>query len=76
MGDLVINRIFQYGEETQPRDFGVLLRPENIEPQLTKIRRDRELWAKNNPDTVQQLVKDLQPNPNCNFCEGVENFLK
>ena len=75
VGDVVINRIFQYREETQPRDFGVLLTPDNVEAQLAKIRSDRELWAKNNPDTV-QLVKNLEPNPNCEFCNGVENFLK
>ncbi|MFB2895264.1 hypothetical protein ACE1CI_20350 [Aerosakkonemataceae cyanobacterium BLCC-F50] len=60
VGDLVLNRIFRYNEESVPADFGVLLTPENIESHLAKIRSDREIWAKNNPDVV-QFVENLKP---------------
>ncbi|MCL1464463.1 hypothetical protein [Argonema galeatum] len=60
VGDLVLNRIFNYNEESVPADFGVLLTPENIESHLAKIRDDREIWAKNNPDVV-QFVLNLKP---------------
>ena len=56
VGDLILNRIFDYQTETVPDDFGVLLTPDNIEAHLEKIRRDRELWVKNNPEAVQLLL--------------------
>ncbi len=59
VGDLVINRIFPYHEETVARDFGVVITTGNIESQLAKIRRDREVWAKNHPDEV-KLVEDVK----------------
>lgn len=60
VGDLLLNRIFQYREETVPADFGVKIAPENIESHLEKIRSDREAWAKDNPDEVKwvQRVKE------------------
>jgi len=61
VGDLVLNRMFHYHEETVPRDFGVLLTPNNIESHLAKIRSDREVWAKNHPDEV-KLVEDIKRN--------------
>ncbi|MFB2922224.1 hypothetical protein [Aerosakkonema funiforme] len=60
VGDLVLNRIFQYNEESVPADFGVLLTPENIESHVAKIVSDREIWAKDNPDVV-QFVENLKP---------------
>lgn len=59
VGNLVLNRIFHYQEETVPTDFGVLLTPANIEACLKKIRDQRGLWAKDNTDVV-QLVEDLK----------------
>lgn len=60
VGDLVLNRMFHYQEESVPADFGVLLTPANVESHLEKIRADREAWAKNHPDVV-QFVEDLKP---------------
>lgn len=57
--DLIINRIFQYEEERVPADFGVFTTATNIESNLEKIRADREVWAKNNPDVV-KLVQDIK----------------
>ena len=59
VGDLILNRIFHYHEETVPADFGVLLTSANIESHLEKIRADREVWAKNHLDVV-QFVEDLK----------------
>lgn len=60
VGDLVINRLFDYQNETVAKDFGVLITESNIESHLQKIRFQREVWANNNPDVV-ELVKDLKP---------------
>lgn len=60
VGDLVLDRIFDYQEEKVPADFGVLLTQENIESHLAEINAQREVWASNNPDVV-ELVKSLQP---------------
>jgi len=60
VGDLVLNRILHYNEESVPADFGVLLTPENIESHLDNIRSDREIWAKNNPVVV-EFVLNLKP---------------
>lgn len=59
VGDLVLNRMFSYREETVPADFGVLITPDNIESHLDKIHADREAWAKKNPEVV-KLVQDLK----------------
>ena len=59
VGDLILNRMFHYHEETVPDDFGILLTAGNSESHLAKIRRDREVWAKKNPDVV-KLVQDLK----------------
>lgn len=58
VGNLVLNRIFNYHDEVVPEDFGVPIAPENIESHLKKIRADREAWAKNNQTTI-RLVQDL-----------------
>jgi hypothetical protein len=59
VGDLILNRIFNYQVETVPDDFGVLLTPDNIEAHLEKIRRDREIWVKNNPEAI-ELLDDIK----------------
>ncbi len=59
VGNLVLNRILSYQEEKVPDDFGILINPENIESHLEKIRQDREVWAKNNPDEV-KLVEEIK----------------
>ncbi|MCT7988535.1 hypothetical protein [Laspinema olomoucense] len=60
LGDLVLNRILDYRPETVPSDFGILLTPTNLETHLEQIRRDRELWAQENPKWV-EFVEALKP---------------
>lgn len=64
IGNLILDRLFEDRSENLPEDFGVLMTPENIDSHLAKIRRDREIWAKNRPEEV-KLVKNLkrQANP-------------
>jgi hypothetical protein len=59
IGNLILNRIFDYQIERVPEDFGLLITTQNIEKHLAKIRSDRETWVKNNVDEV-QLVKKIQ----------------
>ncbi|NEP77510.1 MAG: hypothetical protein F6K39_04595 [Okeania sp. SIO3B3] len=68
VGNLVLDRILSYKEEDIPGDFGVLINPENIESHLTKIRQDREIWAKNNPDEV-KLVKEIKQKYDASLAE-------
>lgn len=58
VGDLILNRLFDYQNKTIPVDFGVLLTRSNIEAQLAGIRADHETWANENPDAI-KFVKDL-----------------
>ncbi len=60
IGDLILNRVFEDREETVPDDFGVLISADNIESHIKQIQRDRDRWAKNNPETV-QFVREIQP---------------
>ncbi|MCT7982832.1 hypothetical protein NG796_05945 [Laspinema sp. A4] len=60
LGDLVLNRILDYQPETVPSDFGLLLTLTNLETHLEQIRRDREVWAKENPKWV-EFVEALKP---------------
>ncbi|MBO0349489.1 hypothetical protein J0895_10285 [Phormidium pseudopriestleyi FRX01] len=53
IGDLVLNRIWQYNEDIVPKDFGVLLTPETVENHLKQIRENRKIWANNHPDVVE-----------------------
>ncbi|MDY7003051.1 MAG: hypothetical protein SWX82_03510 [Cyanobacteriota bacterium] len=68
VGNLVLGRILSYKEEDIPGDFGVLINPENIESHLTKIRQDREIWAKSNPDEV-KLVKEIKQKYDASLAE-------
>lgn len=60
VGNLVLNRILDYHEENIPADFGVRITSDNIEFHLAKIRADRRVWAKANPDVV-KVVQKLKP---------------
>ncbi|NER34458.1 MAG: hypothetical protein F6J93_10605 [Oscillatoria sp. SIO1A7] len=60
VGDLLLNRIFQYREESVPGDFGVKIDTDNIESHLEKIRSDREVWSLNNPDEVKWVQRVKQ----------------
>ena len=58
IGNLILNRIFDYQTSEVPDDFGVLLTPDNMEEHLDNIRQERQKWLKNNPEEV-DLVKKL-----------------
>lgn len=57
IGDLVLNRMLNYEVDNVPGDFGTLVTENNIEPQLAKIRAERERWAKQNPDMVKLVER-------------------
>jgi glutathione peroxidase-family protein len=59
IGNLVLDRILSYKKGEVPKDFGVYLTPENIEPHLAKIRANREKWVKANPNDA-ELVKIIK----------------
>ena len=59
VGDLILNRIFQYREETVPQDFGILITPQNIESHLLEIQSQRQAWIENNPETL-KFVNNLK----------------
>ncbi|MBO3457616.1 hypothetical protein G7B40_008985 [Aetokthonos hydrillicola Thurmond2011] len=59
VGNLVLNRMLHFHEETVPRDFGVLMTPENIEAHLIQIQHQRAEWQKKHPELV-KLVEDLE----------------
>ncbi|HEY9811978.1 MAG TPA: hypothetical protein V6D31_00355, partial [Candidatus Sericytochromatia bacterium] len=53
IGDLVLNRLYDYKVEDVPPDFGVLLTSTNVESHLAQICDQRETWATQNPEIVQ-----------------------
>ncbi|GAX42411.1 AMP-dependent synthetase and ligase [Tolypothrix sp. NIES-4075] len=59
VGNLILNRIFNFQQETVPRDFGVIITPDNIESHLAQINTDHAAWAKNHPQLV-KLAQDLE----------------
>ncbi|GAB4529269.1 MAG: hypothetical protein Tsb0014_11140 [Pleurocapsa sp.] len=59
IGNLILDRLYNYQTQHLPADFGVLLTPKNIDTHLATIRRDRANWVKNQPDEV-KLVQDIQ----------------
>ncbi|HAX78240.1 MAG TPA: hypothetical protein DCY88_21075 [Cyanobacteria bacterium UBA11372] len=59
IGNLILNRVLNYQSNTVPKDFGVLITPENIESHLAKINANREVWAKNNHKEA-KLVQDIK----------------
>jgi hypothetical protein len=59
VGDLILNRILGYREQTVPADFGVIITPDNIESELAKMRANRERWLKEQPETV-KFLHDLK----------------
>jgi hypothetical protein len=59
IGNSILDRILSRNKEKIPQDFGVYLIPENIEVQLTKLKRDRARWARQYPDEV-KLVREIK----------------
>ncbi|MEB3342006.1 hypothetical protein [Okeania sp.] len=60
VGNLILNRILSYKEEELPEDFVILINSKNLESHLEKIRQDREVWVKNNPDEVNLVIEIKQ----------------
>lgn len=63
IGDLILNRLYNYHEERVPSNFGFLITPANIESHLAKIRAERQGWLKTNQATV-QFVQDIKKQTN------------
>jgi hypothetical protein len=59
IGNSILDRILSRNKEKIPQDFGVYLTPENIEAQLTKLKRERDRWARQYPDEV-ELVREIK----------------
>jgi hypothetical protein len=57
IGELVLNRMFQNHQEKVPKDFGILITPENIESHIQQIQQDRAVWAEKNPEVVEFVEK-------------------
>ncbi len=57
IGNLILNRIFDYKNSQVPSDFGVLLTTDNMDFHLKNIRQKRQKWVNNNPEAV-NLVKN------------------
>lgn len=57
VGNLILARILQKQEDKVPKDFGILLTPNNVELHLAKIQADRQLWLKNNHKVISFLEK-------------------
>ena len=64
-GNLILDRLLSEQGSKVPPDFGIPIAPENIESHLAKIRTEREVWARKNPDLV-KLVQDLKHNQGSN----------
>jgi hypothetical protein len=59
VGNLVLNRLYNYQHESVPADFGIWITPQNVETHIKQIRTDREHWASQNSDVV-QMVQDIE----------------
>lgn len=52
VGDLVMNRLFNYQVETVPTDFGVWMTRDTVNTHLSRIRTNRSQWASANSETI------------------------
>ena len=59
VGNLVLSRILSFQTEKTPSDFGILVTQDNIELHLKKIRLDKKVWQKENPEEV-HLVETIK----------------
>ena len=60
IGNLILNRVLNYQTKSVPKDFGILITPENIAAHEAKIRADREVWLKNNSKEAKLVEKIKQ----------------
>ena len=63
VGNLVLNRIFNYQLDRVPDDFGVLVTPETIESHLQQLRVDREVWASDRQKLIQTIADLMEGLP-------------
>ena len=66
IGNLIINRIFNYQLSKVPQDFGVLLTEDNVEEHLNNIRKQEQQWKSNNSKEVELVEKIFIQNNNVN----------
>ncbi|GET42125.1 hypothetical protein [Microseira wollei] len=59
IGNLILNRVLNYQSNTVPKDFGVLITPENLESHLAKINVNRENWVVKNQKEA-KLVENIK----------------
>ncbi len=59
IGDLILNKMFDYQADKVPKDFGILLTKNNIEEHLNKIEVNRQDWLENNPEEVSLVKKNF-----------------
>ena len=57
IGNLILNRVLNYQSNTVPKDFGVLITPENIESHIAKINANRENWVVKNQKEAKLVEK-------------------
>lgn len=55
VGDLILNRILGYPEQTVASDFGVMITPDNVESEIAKMRVNRESWRQQDTKTIEYL---------------------
>ncbi len=55
VGDLILNLILGYQEQTVPSDFGTMITPDNIESEIAKMRVNRERWRQQDTKTIEYL---------------------
>jgi hypothetical protein len=58
VGDLVLNRVFNYRESEVPKDFGVYVNYQNIESHLETISTNKNIWVKKTPQEV-KIVNNI-----------------
>lgn len=57
VGNLIMERIYNYQTEKVPQNFGKLISPNNIEPHLKIVREQRLNWKDNNRQIVQFVIE-------------------
>jgi len=57
LGDLVLDRLFDYHDpgHVVPRDFGVILTPENLEAHLALVRAQQKHYSETHPQEVAEV---------------------
>lgn len=60
LGDLILNRIFNYPPKDQPQNFGYLLTTKNLHAHLAKIRHQQYLWKQSHQTDLKELSACLK----------------